>query len=332
MRGRWGAGVAVFLTLSSAAYADTITDCREAARSETRISACTEIIKSADFGPDQKVAAYISRGEGHRDAGAIRSALDDFNEAIRLRPDNGSAFAGRARVKFIGRNWIGAMADYSDAIRLSPSSADFYVERAHVYVVVRKINDAITDLTEAIRLDPEGVRAFDERGLAYFKKGDLARAQEDFTAAIARFPAPQLYANRGEVYLTEGRTQDAINDFRLALLGDPSLVRIRNALKRLGAEPAVASETEKRIREGEDLATRQCGGCHGVAAKGFSPNKDAPEFRNIYRRHALFQLRQPITRAVQASHAQMPQFQLSAEEMNSIVAYINSLSEPSAER
>ena len=50
---------------------------------------------------------------------------------------------------------------------------------------------------------------------------------------------------------------------------------------------------------------------------------DALEFRNIYQRHALFQLRQPITRGVIATHSQMPQFQLSNEEMAAIVAYIN---------
>jgi tetratricopeptide (TPR) repeat protein len=227
---------------------------------------------------------------------------------------------------FFARNWIGAIADYSEAIRLSPGSADFYIERGHVYIVAKGVDAAIADLTEAIRLTPQSYQAYNERGLAYFRKGDLVRAQEDITAALARFPAPVFYANRGDVYEAQGRKRDAIDDFELALLGDPSLVHVRNALKRLGAFSEIAIETEKRIREGEALAGKNCGGCHGVAARGFSPNKDAPEFRNIYRRHALFELRQPITRAVMAMHDQMPQFRLSVEEMNAIVAYINSLS------
>jgi tetratricopeptide (TPR) repeat protein len=222
-------------------------------------------------------------------------------------------------------------ADYGEAIRHSPDSADFYVERGHLYIVAKRIDAAIAaiaDLTEAIRLNPQNYHAFDERGLAHFRKGDLVRAQEDLTAAIAMYPTPQFYANRGHIYEARGRTQDAISDFRLALLGDPSLVHVLNELKRLGAETAIGIETEKRIREGEVLAGKNCGGCHGVAAKGFSPNKDALEFRNIYQRHALLQLRQPITRGVIATHGQMPQFQLSNEEMGAIVAYINSFPRP----
>lgn len=310
------------------AFADVIAECNQVLPSEVRVLACTKIIEGPSFGPNEKAIAYESRGKAHIDAGALRSALADFNEAVRLRPDSGSAFAGRGQAKFLAGNLIDAIADYGEAIRHSPGSADFYVERGHVYIVAKKVDAAIADLTEAIRLNPQNYHAFDERGVAHFRKGDLVRAQEDLTAAIARYPAPQFYANRGHIYEAQGRTQDAISDFRLALLGDPSLVHVLNSLKRLGAETAIGIETEKRIREGEVLAGKNCGGCHGVAAKGFSPNKDALEFRNIYQRHALFQLRQPITRGVIATHGQMPQFQLSDEEMAAIVAYINSFPRP----
>lgn len=325
MRGSFLAACLLAVTCR-VAFADVIAECSQTPRYEVRVLACTEIIEGPSFGLNEKALAYESRGKAYRDAGAIRSALADFSKAVRLRPDNGSAFAGRGWTKFFARNLIGALADYSEAIRLSPDSADFYIERGHVYIVAMRFDAAIADLTEAIRLDPQSYQAFNERGLAYFRKGDLVRAQEDITAAIARFPAPVFYANRGYVYVAQSRKQAAIDDLGLALLGDPSLVDVRNALRRLGAFSAIAIETEKRIREGEALAEKNCGGCHGVAARGFSPNKDATEFRNIYRRHALFELRQPITGAVIATHDQMPQFQLSVEEMNAIVAYINSLS------
>lgn len=327
MRGSFVAGCLLALTCR-VAFADVIAECNQAPRSEAGVLACTEIIEGPSFGPNEKALAYESRGKARIGAGAIRSALADFSEAVRLRPDNGSAFAGRGWTKFLAGDWNGAISDYSEAIRLSPGSADFYIERGHVYIVAKEVDAAIADLTEAIRLNPQSFQAFNERGLAHFRKGDLVRAQEDITAAIARFPAADFYANRGYVYEAQGRKEDAIDNFVLALLGDPSLVHVRDALERLGALPAIAIKTEKHIREGEALAAKNCGGCHGVAASGFSPNKDAIEFRNIYRRHALFELRQPITRAVMATHEQMPQFQLSADEINAIVAYINSLSTP----
>ena len=105
------------------AFADVIAECNQAPLSEVRVLACTKIIEGPGFGPNEKTLAYESRGKAHRDAGAIRSALADFSEAVRLRPDNGSAFAGRGWTKFFARNWIGAIADYSEAIRLSPRCA-----------------------------------------------------------------------------------------------------------------------------------------------------------------------------------------------------------------
>jgi tetratricopeptide (TPR) repeat protein len=240
--------------------------------------------------------------------------------------DNMRAFAGRGRAKLLAGNRIGSIEDYSEAIRLSPSSAELYIERGHVYIVSMKVNDAIRDLTEALRLDPRNASGFNERGIAHFKKGDLVRAQEDLTAAIAISPLPEFYANRGDVLQAQGRTSDAIEDFRKALLGDPSLVYARQALAQLGATAAIAIETDERVRQGEVLAEKNCSGCHAVGVRGFSPNKDAPEFRNLNRRHPHSWLRSPITKGIFATHEKMPQFNLPSEDVDTIVAYINNLS------
>jgi tetratricopeptide (TPR) repeat protein len=131
------------------AFADVIAECNQVLPSEVRVLACTKIIEGPSFGPNEKAIAYESRGKAHIDAGALRSALADFNEAVRLRPDSGSAFAGRGQAKFLAGNLIDAIADYGEAIRHSPGSADFYVERGHVYIVAKKVDAAIADLTEA---------------------------------------------------------------------------------------------------------------------------------------------------------------------------------------
>ena len=90
--------------------------------------------------------------------------------------------------------------------------------------------------------------------MAYFKKGDLDRSLKDYTAAITIFQAPEYYASRGHVYEINGDKLKAIDDLRHALLADPSLVAVRDALKRLGAEQPIAIETERRIRNGMALA------------------------------------------------------------------------------
>lgn len=322
------AGCFLLAVSSQAAFAQTVycNYFRGLIDADVRVRACTDIITSPSSGPDEKASAYASRGEARTDAGAIRLALDDFNESIRIKKDNMAAFAGRGRAKLVVGDLTGSIADYSEAIRLSPGTAELYVERGHVYLASGDADAAIRDETEALRLEPQSAIALNERGVAYFKKGDLAAAQQDLTDALKKLPAAEIYANRGNVDNAQNNTADAIRDFRQALLDDPSLVQARDALRRLGAlEPAV-TQTDQRVHQGRLLAEKNCSRCHAVEAGGTSPNKEAPAFRNLNQRHPLYWLRQPSTRGIQATHEQMPKFNVSPSEIDTIVAYINSLS------
>ena len=185
---------------------------------------------------------------------------------------------------------------------------------------------AIADFTEAIRLNPKSPSTFNRRGLAYRRSGDLARAIDDYTAAIALNPVYALaYNNRGYVYEAQGRKDDAIADFQAALLLDPSLIGARDGLARLGIPAALLAETERRVQEGKALVEQNCSGCHAVGAKGASPNAKAPEFRNLHERHPSLALREPLSRGIAAPHDEMPKFALSGPQIDTIVAYINSL-------
>ena len=308
------------------AAASLVDECRRHPWPDVQLRACTEIIMSPGFGLEAKALAYRYRGDARTGAGAFQQAIADFNEAIRLRPDYMPAYAGRARARFSVRNFAGAIADYNETMRLSPGSAILHIERGHVYLTQGNVDAAIWDLTEAIRLEPKNAAAFNNRGLALRRKGDLDGALENYSTAILINPVYALaYANRGYLRAARGQRDAAISDLRQALLLDPSLVGARDALRRLGSVAAITSESDRRVREGRALAERNCGGCHAIGAQGRSANSNAPEFRNLSRRHTLLALREPITRGIAAPHDQMPQFLLSEEQIDTIVAYINSL-------
>jgi mono/diheme cytochrome c family protein len=55
-------------------------------------------------------------------------------------------------------------------------------------------------------------------------------------------------------------------------------------------------------------------------------NKKAPEFRNLHARHPNLALREPLSRGIAAPHDEMPKFALSGPQIDTIIAYINSLS------
>jgi cytochrome c len=115
-------------------------------------------------------------------------------------------------------------------------------------------------------------------------------------------------------------------DFKQALLGDPSLVDAKRALERLGSSEPAATDSDELVRKGKVLAEKNCGGCHGLGAAGVSLNKDATAFQNIFREHKLYALRRPVAQAILAAHEKMPQFNASSQDVDTIVAYINSFS------
>jgi tetratricopeptide (TPR) repeat protein len=316
---------------ATAAVANKIDDCRQGRNSESSVRACSDVIAGAGYSADERALAYQRRGNARVDAGAGAQAVADFNEAIRLRPNEPAAYSDRARAKLSVQDISGAIADYSEALRLAPATASSYVGRGHAHFLKGDTTPAIADFTEALRLSPTSPSILNRRGLAYRRSGDLARAIDDYTAAIKLNPIYALaYNNRGYIYEAQGRKDDALLDFQTALLLDPSLIGARDGLVRLGVPPTFFAETEQRVQDGKALAERTCSLCHAVGSTGASPNQKAPRFRDLHARHPGLALREPLSRGIAAPHDEMPKFALSGPEIDTIVAYINSLSAANA--
>jgi tetratricopeptide (TPR) repeat protein len=319
-------GANLLILTAGLAHAGALDDCQQDWRQPAlRLQACTAVVDGVGFGVTARVLALNTRGELQIEAGALDKARADFTESIRLQSSNRAAFAGRAQARFASGDYRGAIDDYSEAIRISPEASD-YIERGHVYLVSGNVDASIRDLTEAIRLDPVSESARNNRGLAYRKKGDVEQAVRDYTAAISLNPVYALaYANRGFLFESQGQKNRAIEDLLQALILDPSQIAVRDALKRLGVFDFAQKESDSRIRRGKALAEANCSRCHAIGTANESPDRSAPAFRDLRRRYHMLSLRKPITRGIAAPHDQMPQFVLSDNDVDMIVAYINSL-------
>ena len=96
-------------------------------------------------------------------------------------------------------------------------------------------------------------------------------------------------------------------------------------LKRLGEPMIAAAETDDLVARGKALAQKNCAWCHAIGKTGDSPNPRAPAWRHLHKRHPILALRDPLTRGIARPHDEMPNFKLTDEEVDTIVAYINSL-------
>ena len=76
-----------------------------------------------------------------------------------------------------------AMADFNEAIRLNPNDAEAYYIRGVAYEDKGELDKAIADYTEGIRIDPKNAMAYKIRGDAYEDNGELDKAKADHDKA-----------------------------------------------------------------------------------------------------------------------------------------------------
>jgi Flp pilus assembly protein TadD len=162
--------------------------------------------------------------------GKIEEAIEQFNEAIRLKPDYSATYYNRGLVysKNLGQ-YQRAIEDFNEAIRLQPNYAKFYNIRGGAYYNLGQYQHAIEDFNEAIRLQPNYAYPYYNRGLVYSKDlGQYQRAIEDFNEAVRLKPDyVDAYYNRGVAYLSHGKKELGCSDAQKACaLGNCKLLEI----------------------------------------------------------------------------------------------------------
>lgn len=315
------------MAIGFAARADVLADCKAAKSGEARIATCSEIIASKTAAAADRAEALRRRAQAYAERAANKEAAADYSAALGLEPASAPAYIGRAQSRLAINDLDGAITDLSEALRIGGKTARLFVARGYAHLLKGNAETAIADFTAAIALQPENASAYNNRGLANRKKGDVASALADYSSAIRLNPAyAQAYANRGYVYETQGNKPAAATDLRHALALDPSMTSAAAALKRIGEPGATMAESERLIARGRLLAQKNCAWCHAIGRSGDSPNPRAPRWRDISQQHPILPLREPLTRGIARPHDEMPKFELSNDEVDTIVAYINSLS------
>lgn len=144
------------------------------------------------------------------------SAIPDFDQAIKLNPQNSEAYRNRARAYSWIRDYSRALNDANQAVWLEPKAAS-YVARAEVYSSNFNHDDAIADLNVAIEMEPDNVDAYISRGRAYTFKGNYDQAIADFNYAISIKSGFDGYFYRSVAYTLKGDFEKSNADLKNSL-------------------------------------------------------------------------------------------------------------------
>jgi hypothetical protein len=113
---------------------------------------------------------YYRRGWDFYQGEQYDKAISEYNEAIRLDPNNATYYFARGVAYIDTKDYDEAIRDYNKAIKLEPDSAAAYNNRGTAYDERQKYDKAISDYNKAIKLQPNFTSAYHNRGITYRKR------------------------------------------------------------------------------------------------------------------------------------------------------------------
>ncbi|MDB9389616.1 tetratricopeptide repeat-containing serine protease family protein, partial [Microcystis aeruginosa] len=124
-------------------------------RYDEGLAAITQAINLAP-----RAAWYGNRGNLYGDQQKYKLALDDYNKAIELNPNNANAYLNRGNLYYNQQKYELALSDYSKAIDINPNYANAYYNRGNLYYNQQKYELALSDYSKAIDINPNYAGAY----------------------------------------------------------------------------------------------------------------------------------------------------------------------------
>jgi len=154
-----------------------------------QIRGCTAAIQSGTWSGKGLAFIYVNRGNAYYLEHDYDQAIADYDQAIRLDPQNADYFASRCRGRvLVGRDLPAALMDCSESLRLRPADTATLVSRGLVQLRLGAFDKALEDYGAAVAQNGRDAEALYGRGIARIKSGDAAGGEADIAAARAIEP------------------------------------------------------------------------------------------------------------------------------------------------
>ena len=239
----------------------------------------TEALASGALPVPTQIAALGNRGIARWRLSNPHEAIDDFNAALRLSPEESMIYNNRGNVLLELRHYAEAVKDFTQAIALAPGYGQAYNNRGNVRFLLGDSAGAIADYTKAVALMPANAAPFNGRGRAQLALKRPAAAIRDFSRAIVlsnRYG--QALANRAEALVALRRYNDAVNDYTAAIdfgIDTPQVYLGRAAAYNALNKPGKAFADLARARE-RDLPVAAATDQTGSLPKNGTASAEAP--------------------------------------------------------
>jgi len=118
----------------------------------------------------QDVQSYIDQGIKHSQAGQYDQALQAFDQALKLKPNDPALITYKGIVYYARGQNDQAMKEFEAAIKLNPSFGRAYYQRGMIYQSQEKYHPALEDIQKARNLgygvDPDFIELLKRKAAA----------------------------------------------------------------------------------------------------------------------------------------------------------------------
>lgn len=182
--------------------------------SESRPSAVLE---------DQLVAKYKDSGESHFDDGNYKDAIADFEEALKLKPNDAWTLRYLADSYQNNGQLQLALNAINHSIRIEPTNGYSYKVRGLIHYDEEEYDKATSDFEKVLTIEPDNVWSLARLADSYQHKKQNQLALEYINRAVDLDSAYAFsFKVRGRIHYEMKRYPDAISDFRRVLEIEPN--------------------------------------------------------------------------------------------------------------
>lgn len=215
-----------------------LADCRSG-NTARELDGCSWLIENSDGLSDELLSlAHHNRGLAHANRDDHDQAFADYDEAIRLDPDDYITYYMRGYLRQHREEYDAAITDYTQAIGLNEDDPDVFRDRALARYYLGEYEESLPDLYTALKMEPDDAATLNSLAWTLLT---LGRAEEAMPISAKSLEEDgQKYSGSLDTYahiLAElGRQQEAFEYFiKAARVGDSYYVRtIQEALAAKG--------------------------------------------------------------------------------------------------
>jgi len=167
--------------------------------------------------------ALLGRGKCQEGLAALAEAADDYKRALEIQPD-----LAEAKERLI--TVLVEQGDAREALALCESApldslpTAVLLSRGRARLQADLFSDSLHDFDGVLKQEPQNISAHYYRGLARAKLGELAAAEQDFSASISLDAShSRAYWQRALVYERQNKKDLAASDRQKAAELDPRL-------------------------------------------------------------------------------------------------------------